>query len=67
MKSEALWYLGDRKLELRPIELPEPGYDEVVVETEACGICTWDIMAYLGRMAENADAFLRGTTARTRP
>jgi L-iditol 2-dehydrogenase len=51
MKSEALWYLGDRKLEIRPVEIPEPGYDEVIVETEACGICTWDIMAYLGRMA----------------
>jgi L-iditol 2-dehydrogenase len=51
MKSEALWYLGDRRLEMRAVEIPEPGYDEVIVETEACGICTWDIMAYLGRMA----------------
>jgi len=51
MKSEGLWYLGDRRLEMRALEIPEPGYDEVIVETEACGICTWDIMAYLGRMS----------------
>jgi L-iditol 2-dehydrogenase len=51
MKSEALWYLGDKTLSMRSMEIPEPGYDEVIVETEACGICTWDLMAYRGRMA----------------
>ena len=49
MKTEGLWYLGERAIALRPMEIPEPGYDEVVVELEACGICTWDLLAYLGR------------------
>ncbi len=49
MKTEALWYLGDRRVEMRPLEIPDPGHDEVIVEMEACGICTWDLVAYLGR------------------
>jgi threonine dehydrogenase-like Zn-dependent dehydrogenase len=49
MKSEAIWYLGDRKIELRGVEIPEPGPDEVVVETEVCGICGWDILAFSGK------------------
>jgi threonine dehydrogenase-like Zn-dependent dehydrogenase len=48
-KTEALWYVGESKFEMRPVEIPEPGYDEVIVEREACGICTWDLVAYLGR------------------
>lgn len=49
MKTEALWYLGERKLELREVELPGPEADEVLVEMEACGICGWDLLAYSGR------------------
>lgn len=49
MTTEGLWYLGERAIALRPVDVPEPGYDEVVVELEACGICTWDLLAYLGR------------------
>lgn len=49
MKSEAIWYLGDRKIELRSVEIPEPGPDEVVVKTEVCGICGWDILAFSGK------------------
>ncbi len=49
MRSEGLWYLGERSLELRAIDVPEPGPDEVLVQIEACGICTWDIVSYLGR------------------
>jgi 2-desacetyl-2-hydroxyethyl bacteriochlorophyllide A dehydrogenase len=49
MKTEGLWYLGERSIEWRAMEIPEPGYDEVVVEMEACGICTWDIVSFQGR------------------
>ena len=31
MKTEGLWYRGGRAIALRPMEIPEPGYDEVVV------------------------------------
>jgi 2-desacetyl-2-hydroxyethyl bacteriochlorophyllide A dehydrogenase len=51
VKTEGLWYLGERALGLRPMEIPEPGYDEVVVQLEACGICTWDLLAYAGRFS----------------
>ena len=31
MKTEAIWYLGERKIELRGMDIPEPGPDEVAV------------------------------------
>ncbi len=49
MKTEGLWYLGERKVEARIMEIPEPGPDDVVVHMEACGICTWDVVSFLGR------------------
>ena len=49
MKTEAIWYLGERKIELRDLEIPEPGPDEVTVEMEICGICGWDVLAFNGR------------------
>ncbi len=51
MKSEALWYLGERKIEIRELDLPDPEAHEVLVEMEACGICGWDILSYAGRFA----------------
>jgi len=49
MKTEALWYLGERSIELREMEIPEPGPDEVTVAMEACGICGWDILSFKGK------------------
>jgi 2-desacetyl-2-hydroxyethyl bacteriochlorophyllide A dehydrogenase len=49
MKTEALWYLGERSIELREIEIPEPGAHEVLVEMEICGMCSWDILAFAGK------------------
>ena len=49
MKTEAIWYLGERKIELRSMDIPEPGPDEVAVAVEVCGICAWDILAFNGR------------------
>ena len=49
MKTEAIWYLGERKIELRDLEIPEPGPDEVTVEMEICGICGWDVLAFNGK------------------
>lgn len=43
MKAEVL-YMGEKgKIELRTIEIGEPGINEVLVEMKACGICTGDI------------------------
>ncbi|GAB1483032.1 zinc-dependent alcohol dehydrogenase family protein [Treponema sp.] len=48
MKTEALWYLGERSIELRAVELPEMEAHEVLVEMEVCGVCGWDALAYAG-------------------
>ncbi|MCX7023922.1 MAG: alcohol dehydrogenase catalytic domain-containing protein [Spirochaetes bacterium] len=48
MKTEALWYLGKRNIEIKSVEIPEPEAHEVLVEMEACGVCGWDILAYSG-------------------
>ncbi|MFC1525799.1 zinc-binding dehydrogenase [Candidatus Latescibacterota bacterium] len=48
MKTRSLWYTGPKQLELRDIELPEPGPGEVLVRVSACGICTWDLFIYAG-------------------
>jgi 2-desacetyl-2-hydroxyethyl bacteriochlorophyllide A dehydrogenase len=49
MKTEALWYLGERSIELREMEIPEPAANEVTVEMEICGICGWDVLSFAGR------------------
>ena len=49
MKTEAIWYRGGNKIELRDMEIPEPGPDEVLVALEVCGICAWDVLAFSGR------------------
>ena len=51
MKTEAIWYLGERKIELRSMDIPEPGPDEVAVAMEVCGICGWDVLAFNGKFA----------------
>jgi L-iditol 2-dehydrogenase len=52
MKTEAIWYLGERSIELREMDIPEPGPDEVAVAMEVCGICGWDVLAFNGRFAK---------------
>jgi L-iditol 2-dehydrogenase len=51
VKTEAIWYLGERKIELRSMDIPEPGPDEVAVAMEVCGICGWDVLAFNGKFA----------------
>lgn len=52
MKTEALWYLGERSLKLDEATIPDPGPDEVLVEMEVCGVCGWDLLAYSGKFAK---------------
>ena len=53
MRTEGLWYLGEREIELRSMEIPDPGPQEVIVAIEACGICNWDIQSYAGRFGRH--------------
>lgn len=48
MKAKSLWYTGPREIEIRTIDLPEPGPGEALVEVSVCGICTWDLFIYSG-------------------
>lgn len=49
MKTEGLWYSGERRVELRGMEIPEPGPEDVLVSLEVCGICNWDVQSYAGK------------------
>jgi 2-desacetyl-2-hydroxyethyl bacteriochlorophyllide A dehydrogenase len=51
MKTEAVWYLGDRSIRIGEASIPEPEANEVLVEMEVCGVCGWDLLAYSGRFA----------------
>jgi threonine dehydrogenase-like Zn-dependent dehydrogenase len=53
MTTQSLWYLGERRVEIREVEIPEPGSQEVLVGLEACGLCKWDIRAYLGKFGSH--------------
>ena len=48
MKCDALWIVDYEKIDIRPIEIPEPAYDEVQIATKACGVCCWDSYQYRG-------------------
>jgi L-iditol 2-dehydrogenase len=48
MRVKSLWYTAPKQLELREIDIPEPGPYELLVRVEACGVCTWDLFIYSG-------------------
>jgi threonine dehydrogenase-like Zn-dependent dehydrogenase len=61
MKTEGLWYLGEKRIELRSMDIPEPGPEDVLVALEACGICNWDVQSYAGNFgAHHAYPFCAG-------
>lgn len=48
MKTRSLWYAGKEHVEVREVDIPEPGRSEALVEVEACGVCTWDLFIFSG-------------------
>jgi Zn-dependent alcohol dehydrogenase len=46
MKVDALWVVEPYKVEVRPVEVDEPGFGEVQIETKAVGVCAWDSYLY---------------------
>ena len=48
MKVDALWIVEPNKMEIRPVDIPDPGYDEVQIQIKACGVCAWDSYLYQG-------------------
>jgi 2-desacetyl-2-hydroxyethyl bacteriochlorophyllide A dehydrogenase len=54
MKAKSLWYAGPKQLEVRTVDLPEPGPGEALVEVHVCGICTWDLFIFSGGFQEHS-------------
>ena len=48
MKAHALWVVEPNKIEILPVELSPPNYNEIQVQTKAVGICAWDSYLYRG-------------------
>lgn len=48
MKANAIHVSAMEQLSLAPIEVPEPLFNEVRIQTKACGLCCWDSWLYRG-------------------
>ena len=48
MKADALWITAPEKMEIRPVDVPDPDYNEVQIKIMACGVCAWDSYLYQG-------------------
>lgn len=51
----AVGYGGPEQLEVRPLELGDPGPDEVLVEVRATGVNAWDLTSYSGTVGDDPD------------
>lgn len=49
MKMDAVYLTGERKTEIRQIEIGEPQPWEVQIEVFACGVCAWDQYLFKGK------------------
>lgn len=57
---KALVWLGPHSAEVRDIQEPEPGDDEVVVTVQLAGMCGSDVTAYKGGMGISRPGAVRG-------
>jgi threonine dehydrogenase-like Zn-dependent dehydrogenase len=48
MKAKSLWYIGPQKLDIREINVADPGPHQVRVRVKACGVCSWDLRIFSG-------------------
>lgn len=49
MKIDAAYMLEPHKVEIRQVEIGDPGPGEIQIEVKACGICAWDIYLFKGK------------------
>ena len=63
MKCDALWVVDYKKLDVRPFEVEAPKYDELLVETKACGVCCWDAYQFQGQSGPGPYPFVIGHEA----
>src|ERR671937_2577500 len=57
---KALVWLGPERMEVQDVAEPQPGPGEVIVETDAAGICGSEIEGYLGRMGNRTPPLVMG-------
>jgi len=50
VKTEGLFIVEERRVEVRAVELPEPGPGTVQIELKACGLCRADINFFTGKL-----------------
>jgi threonine dehydrogenase-like Zn-dependent dehydrogenase len=57
---KALVWLGPERMEVQDVAEPQPGPGEVIVETDAAGICGSEVEGYLGRMGNRTPPLVMG-------
>lgn len=63
MKADALWIVEPNKIEIRPVEVPEPKPNEVQLRVKAVGICAWDSYLFQGISALGPMPYIIGHEA----
>lgn len=64
MKVDGIWVVEEEKIEVRPVECPdEPKFNEIQIETKACGVCAWDSYLYRGMSAPGPIPYVIGHEA----
>ena len=64
MKAEGLFYAAPRRVELREIELGDPGPGQVQVEVQVTGVCAYDLSLFQGLLPSHLTfPFLHGHEA----
>lgn len=63
MKCDALWVTDYKQIEIRETDVPEPRYNEVQIETKACGVCCWDSYQYQGQSGPGPYPYIIGHEA----
>ena len=48
------YFLGNKTIEVRPLNLPEPGEGQVLLRVCACGVCGTDVHIYEGGKGSDA-------------
>lgn len=60
MKAKGVFVTGEMKVEIMATNVNEPLFDEVMVQTKACGLCCWDSWLFRGVNAPGPMPYLIG-------
>lgn len=55
MKSKAVFFTGNKNAEVREIDVPDPGNDEIQVKTISNGICMFEVWLYNNKNDNSAE------------